>query len=64
VSLVSFDDFFDALFVKFKTRCPDKSTQEVLQMLVGATFENEAVIIVEKMERVMQDLDFLYVNIQ
>lgn len=65
LDLVSFENLFDAVFMKFGVRCPDKQTQEVLKVLFGATRSSgDVFLILDKLERILLDLDFLYVNIR
>ena len=50
--------------MKFGVRCPDQQTQEILKVLFGATSNSMICLILGKLERILLDLDFLYVNIR
>jgi len=65
LDLVRFEQFFDEYFMKFGVRCPDRPTQDVFKVLFGATLKDgEVSLIVGKLERILSDLDYLYVNIR
>ena len=67
IDLIEFDDFIATLFMKFKIRSPPKDTQEQLRMLLcvqlGPNVKEPSYFLVKKIERVLYDLDFVYVNL-
>ena len=67
VDLIEFDDFIDGLFMKFKIRCPSKETLEQLRLLLcvqfGPNIKEPSYFLVRKIERVLYDLDYVYVNL-
>lgn len=67
VDLIEFDDFFDTLFMKFKIMCPPKDTMEQLRVLLcvqfGPNIKEPSFFLVKKIERVLYDLDYVYVNL-
>jgi len=67
VDLIEFDDFFDTLFMKFKIMCPPKDTMEQLKVLLcvqlGPNVKEPTFFLVKKIERVLYDLDYVYVNL-
>mmetsp|Transcript_39810 Transcript_39810/g.52111 ORF Transcript_39810/g.52111 Transcript_39810/m.52111 type:complete len:102 (+) Transcript_39810:374-679(+) len=67
VDLIEFDDFFATLFMKFKIMCPPKDTLEQLRVLLcvqlGPHIKEPSFFLVKKIERVLYDLDFVYVNL-
>lgn len=67
VDLIMFDDFFDTLFMRFKILCPPKDTMEQLRVLLcvqlGPNIKEPSYFLVKKIERVLYDLDYVYVNL-
>ena len=67
VDLIEFDDFFDTLFMKFKITSPPKDTLEQLRVLLcvqfGPNVKEPSYFLVKKIERVLYDLDYVYVNL-
>ena len=67
MDVVEFDDFFDALFMKFKILCPAKDTKEQLRLLLcvrlGPNEKEPCYFLLRKIERVLYDLDYVYVNL-
>lgn len=67
VDLIEFDDFFAGLFMKFKIRCPPKDTQDQLKLLLcvqfGPHMSEPSYFLLQKIERVLYDLDYVYVNL-
>ena len=67
VDLIEFDDFFDTLFMKFKITYPPKDTLEQLRVLLcvqfGPNVKEPSYFLVKKIERVLYDLDYVYVNL-
>lgn len=65
--LIEFDDFFDCLFMKFKIMCPHKDTLDHLKLLLCVQFglgnQEKSYFLVQKVERVLYDLDYVYVNL-
>jgi len=65
--LIEFDDFFDGLFMKFKIMCPQKDTMDQLKLLLcvqfGPNIKETSYFLVQKIERVLYDLDYVYVNL-
>ena len=66
VLAILFDNFFDGLFMKFKIVCPPQSSMNQLKLLLAVQFGaklDQSYILVQKIERVLHDLDFVYVNL-
>ena len=65
--MIEFDDFFDGLFMKFKIMCPQKDTMDQLKLLLcvqfGPNIKETSYFLVQKIERVLYDLDYVYVNL-
>ena len=63
---IDFDDFFDGLFMKFKIVCPPQQSMAQLKLLLAVQFgtkTEQCFVLVQKMERILHDLDFVYVNL-
>lgn len=66
LEVVEFDNFFDAIFMKFKLVSPGHAGIEQLRYLLGAQLGSHATqvyFLVSRIERVLSDLDYIYVNI-
>ena len=66
VDLIEFDNFFDQVFMKFKIMSPNTQSQEQIKLLLGVQFginQKQTFLLVSKIERVLFDLGFIYVNI-
>lgn len=66
MDVIEFDNFFDALFMKFKLVSPGHAGIEQLKYLLGAQLGSHATqvfFLVSRIERVLSDLDYIYVNI-
>lgn len=67
VQLVEFDDFFDVLFMKLRIMCPKKDTMDQLKLLLcvqfGPNVKEPSYFLIQKIERVLYDLDYVYVNL-
>lgn len=67
IDLIEFDNFFDGLFMRFKIRCPDKDTMDNLKLLLcvqfGPNIKEQSYFLMQKIERVLYDLDYVYVNL-
>jgi len=67
VTVIEFDDFFDGLFMKFKIMNPPKETLDQLKLLLCVQFglhvSEKCYFLVQKVERVLYDLDYVYVNL-
>ena len=64
--MIELDAFFDEVFMKFKIRTPAQDCRDQLKYLLGVQFgtrQKECFILVNKLERVLFDLGFIYVNI-
>ena len=63
---IEFDNLFDGLFMLQKIKAPPKESMEQLRLLLAVKFglkaENDFVL-VHKIERILHDLDFVYVNL-
>jgi len=67
LELVERDDFFDGLFMKFKMKCPPKETMEQLKLLLcvqfGPNAKEPSFFLIPRLERLLYDLDYVYVNL-
>ena len=66
VLAIEFDNLFDGLFMKLKIKVPPKDSLEQLKLLLAVKFGLQAkndFILVHKIERILHDLDFVYVNL-
>ena len=66
LDMIEHDSFFDEVFMKFKIRTPSADCVEQLKLLFGVQLgikQKETYILVNKLERVLFDLGYIYVNI-
>ena len=64
--MIEIESFFEELFNKFRILTPKAAQKEHIELLLGVKFgknQNESYLLVSKLERVLFDLGFIYVNI-
>ena len=66
LDMIEHDNFFDEVFMKYKIRMPKADCLEQIKLLFGVQLgikQKETYILVNKLERVLFDLGYIYVNI-